>query len=103
MTHKYEIILYWSEADGAFVAEVPQLPGCMAHGDTQEAALDSVKQAMDLLDRHGERVRRPRAGAQGRTPDAGVTGDARWSAPNHSLTIQNGAREGSLITLRPAR
>ena len=48
MTHKYEIILYWSEADGAFVAEVPQLPGCMAHGDTQEAALDSVKQAMDL-------------------------------------------------------
>ena len=48
MTHKYEIILYWSEADGAFVAEVPQLPGCMAHGDTQEAALDSVNQAMDL-------------------------------------------------------
>ena len=48
MTHKYEIILYWSEADRAFVAEVPQLPGCMAHGDTQEAALDNVNQAMDL-------------------------------------------------------
>ena len=48
MTHKYEIILYWSEADEAFVAEVPQLPGCMAHGDTQEAALDSVNRAMDL-------------------------------------------------------
>ena len=48
MTHKYEIILYWSEADGAFVAEAPQLPGCMAHGDTQEAALDSVNRAMDL-------------------------------------------------------
>jgi len=48
VTHKYEIILYWSEADRAFVAEVPQLPGCMAHGDTQEAALDSVNQAMDL-------------------------------------------------------
>ena len=48
MTHKYEIILYWSEADETFVAEVPQLPGCMAHGDTQEAALDSVNQAMDL-------------------------------------------------------
>ena len=40
--HKYEILLYWSEADGAFVAEAPQLPGCMAHGDTQEAALDNV-------------------------------------------------------------
>ena len=48
MTHKYEIILYWSEADDVFVAEVPQLPGCMAHGETQEAALDSVNQAMDL-------------------------------------------------------
>ncbi len=48
MTHKYEIILYWSEADETFVAEVPQLPGCMAHGDTQEVALDSVNRAMDL-------------------------------------------------------
>ncbi len=48
MTHKHEIVLYWSEVDGAFVAEVPRLPGCMAHGDTQEAALDSVNQAMDL-------------------------------------------------------
>jgi predicted RNase H-like HicB family nuclease len=31
-----------------FVAEVPELPGCMAHGDTQEAALANVKQAMQL-------------------------------------------------------
>jgi predicted RNase H-like HicB family nuclease len=44
----YEIILYWSEEDGVFVAEVPELPGCMAHGDTQEAALASAKQAMQL-------------------------------------------------------
>ena len=48
MTYKYEIILYWSEADGVFVAEVPELPGCMAHGDTQQAALDHVNQAMAL-------------------------------------------------------
>ena len=46
--YKYEIILYWSNADGAFVAEVPELPGCMAHGDTQETALMNVKQAMKL-------------------------------------------------------
>ena len=46
--YKYEIILYWSDADRAFVAEVPELPGCMAHGDTQEAALMNVNQAMDL-------------------------------------------------------
>ena len=45
---KYEIIIYWSREDGAFVAEVPELPGCVAHGDTQEAALRNVNQAMDL-------------------------------------------------------
>ena len=32
--HKYEIILYWSNEDKAFVAEVPQLTGCAAHGET---------------------------------------------------------------------
>jgi predicted RNase H-like HicB family nuclease len=45
---QYEIILYWSSEDGVFVAEVPELPGCMAHGDTHEAALANVKQAMVL-------------------------------------------------------
>jgi len=44
----YEIILYWSQEDGVFIAEVPELPGCMAHGDTQEAALANVKEAMQL-------------------------------------------------------
>ena len=48
MMHKYEIILYWSEADRAFVAEVRELPGCMAHGDTQQAALKNITRAMDL-------------------------------------------------------
>ena len=37
--NKYEVIIYWSEEDEAFVAEVPQLPGCAAHGPTQGAAL----------------------------------------------------------------
>ena len=46
--HKYEIIIYWSNEDATFVAEVPELPGCMAHGDTQEAALRQVNDAMDL-------------------------------------------------------
>lgn len=45
---KYEIIMYWSEEDQVFVAEVPELPGCMAHGDTQEAALVHVKEAIAL-------------------------------------------------------
>jgi len=44
----YEIILYWSAEDKVFVAEVPELPGCMAHGATQEVALAQVKAAMQL-------------------------------------------------------
>ena len=44
--HKYEIIIYWSNEDGVFVAEAPELPGCAAHGDTQEAALEHISQAM---------------------------------------------------------
>ncbi len=46
--HKYEIILYWSNEDQAFIAEAPQLPGCMAHGDSQDAALKNVNNAMQL-------------------------------------------------------
>ncbi len=45
---KYEIILYWSEKDKVFIAEVPELPGCMAHDDTQEAALANAKEAVRL-------------------------------------------------------
>ena len=47
MNH-YEIIIFWSDEDSAFVADVPELPGCMAHGDTHEAALAAVKDAMAL-------------------------------------------------------
>ena len=47
MNH-YEIIIFWSAEDSAFVADVPELPGCMAHGDTHEAALTNVKDAMAL-------------------------------------------------------
>ena len=46
--YKYEIIIYWSNEDRAFVAEVPELPGCMAHGDSQGAALANANDAMQL-------------------------------------------------------
>ena len=46
--YKYGIVLYWSSEDGAFVAEAPQLPGCMAHGATQEAALREINEAIRL-------------------------------------------------------
>jgi predicted RNase H-like HicB family nuclease len=41
---KYEVILYWSEEDGAFIAEVPELPGCMADGSSYHEALENVEQ-----------------------------------------------------------
>ena len=46
--YKYEIIIYWSNEDQVFVAEVPELPGCMAHGSTHEAALASAREAIQL-------------------------------------------------------
>ncbi len=45
---KYEIIIYWSEEDQVFVAEVPELPGCMAHGDSHESALANIHDAIAL-------------------------------------------------------
>jgi predicted RNase H-like HicB family nuclease len=40
---KYEIILYWSQGDAAFVAEVPELPGCMSDGATYQEALANAE------------------------------------------------------------
>ncbi|MDZ7637187.1 MAG: type II toxin-antitoxin system HicB family antitoxin [Bryobacterales bacterium] len=40
---KYEIILYWSAEDNAFIAEVPELPGCAADGETRLQALENVE------------------------------------------------------------
>jgi len=45
---KYEVIIFWSAEDEAFVAEAPELPGCMAHGDSHESALANIKSAMEL-------------------------------------------------------
>ena len=43
MSNRYEIIIYWSEEDSGFIAEVPELPGCMADGKTyQEAVANAV-------------------------------------------------------------
>jgi len=39
---KYEVIIYWSAEDDAFIAEVPELPGCAADGPTRQAALKNV-------------------------------------------------------------
>ncbi len=40
---KYEVIIYWSEEDQSFLAEVPELPGCMSDGATYQEALANVE------------------------------------------------------------
>ncbi len=45
---RYEIIIHWSDVDQVFVADVPELLGCTAHGKTPEEALANVKDAMQL-------------------------------------------------------
>jgi predicted RNase H-like HicB family nuclease len=46
--HKYEVIIYWSHEDEVFIAEFPELPGCMAHGSTQQVALANANEAIQL-------------------------------------------------------
>ena len=62
--YKYEIVMYWSTDDNAFVAEVPELPGCMAHGNTQEDALKNINEAMhlwiDTAREHSDPIPEPR-------------------------------------------
>ena len=45
--YKYEIIIYWSEEDHAFVAEVPELSGCMADGRSYQEVLSNVEKVID--------------------------------------------------------
>lgn len=63
MNH-YEIIIYWSNEDQAFLAEVPELSGCMAHGNSYEEALRNVRDAMafwlDVAREQGESIPVPK-------------------------------------------
>ncbi|RZD16003.1 MAG: type II toxin-antitoxin system HicB family antitoxin [Candidatus Acididesulfobacter guangdongensis] len=46
--YKYEIIIYWDNKDNIYIADVPELPGCVAHGKTYNDALDNVNKAIEL-------------------------------------------------------
>ncbi len=45
---RYEVIIYWSDVDASFVADVPELPGCMAHGASRSDALANIGDAIAL-------------------------------------------------------
>lgn len=64
----YPIGIDWSPEDGLFVAEVADLPGCLAHGDSRSEAFDSARKAIELyvddLRESGGKVPEPRATRQ---------------------------------------
>jgi predicted RNase H-like HicB family nuclease len=45
---KYEIIIYWDKLDQIYIADVPELPGCLAHGKTYNGALSNIQKAIQL-------------------------------------------------------
>jgi predicted RNase H-like HicB family nuclease len=64
--YRYEIILYWSDEDSSFIAEVPELPGCMAHGESQDAALHHAQEAMAAWIEVAQEIGRPIPEPRGR-------------------------------------
>jgi len=47
MMFKYEIIIYWSKEDEAYIAEVPELPGCMADGESYREVLENITKVIE--------------------------------------------------------
>jgi predicted RNase H-like HicB family nuclease len=90
---KHEVIIFWSPEDDAFVAEVPELPGCAAHGASQEEALANAKTAarmwIETAMEFGDPVPEPEgrqlsqvgAGANKPTPSGSWTCSAEQNRP----------------------
>lgn len=66
MENRYEIIIFWSDEDAAFVADVPELPGCMAHGSSHAEALSNASQAIELWVETARELGRPIPQPKGR-------------------------------------
>lgn len=63
---KYEIIIYWSDEDNAFIAEVPELPGCMADGATRQEVLSNLELIMEEWLETAKALGRPIPEAKGK-------------------------------------
>lgn len=59
MPSRYEVIIYWSPEDEAFVAEVPELPGCMADGKSYQEAVANVETVIDEWIQTAKELNRP--------------------------------------------
>ena len=62
--YRYEVIIYWSDEDNAFIAEIPELPGCMAHGNTKFEALknaeDAIEAWLEIAKEYGDPIPEPK-------------------------------------------
>ena len=63
---KYEIIIYWSEEDQVYIAEVPELPGCAADGPTYRQAFNNVEVIIQEWIETAKELRRPIPEPKGR-------------------------------------
>jgi predicted RNase H-like HicB family nuclease len=63
---KYELIIYWSQEDKAFVAEVPELPGCMADGATYQGAVANAQEVIQEWIETAQSIGRPIPEPKGR-------------------------------------
>ena len=63
---KYELTIYWSEADNAFIVDVPELPGCMADGATYEDAVANVQKVIEEWLQTAKELGRPIPQPKGR-------------------------------------
>jgi predicted RNase H-like HicB family nuclease len=66
MNSKYEIIIYWSDKDNAYLVEVPELPGCMADGKTYREALSNAEQIIQEWIDTAKELGRPIPSPKGR-------------------------------------
>ena len=61
---KYEVIIYWSKEDEAFIAEIPELPGCMADGATYKEAIKNaeiiIKEWIETAKKMGREIPEPK-------------------------------------------
>ncbi len=66
MLIKYEVIIYWSKEDNAFIVEVPELPGCMADGVTYETTVTNAQRVIEEWVETAQSLGRPVPEPRGR-------------------------------------
>ncbi len=74
MDNRYKVTIFWSNEDGAYVAEVPELPGCMADGQTRQEAVTNIEHIIQEWITQAKELGRP-------IPDAGQEGNNRVRQP----------------------